>query len=219
MPEQWSKLLTKSAITREDYAKDPQAVLEVLEFYTDHQKRQLEQTDMTSVSRSTSSGTSSGYSSDSTGPPARFNAGTGLAGASLSKISSPLSDSRPPMMRQDSAPPTLSQDQPNGFSNTALAAARAAELVNGSHAQHTVGRPNLVNGIPQATRPAPRPLLTAQRPAPAPPATLPTGASKLPLSDHTPSSSDLKLRLKAHGPPAEPLKQLGGDKNLPQRKE
>ena len=37
--EQWSKLLTKSAITREDYAKDPQAVLE---FYTDRQKRELE---------------------------------------------------------------------------------------------------------------------------------------------------------------------------------
>jgi len=42
MPEQWSKLLTKSAITKEDYAKDPQAVLEVLEFYTDHQKREIE---------------------------------------------------------------------------------------------------------------------------------------------------------------------------------
>ena len=39
MPEQWTKLLNKSAITREDYAKDPQAVLEVLEFYTDHQKQ------------------------------------------------------------------------------------------------------------------------------------------------------------------------------------
>ena len=42
MPEQWSKLLTNSAITREDYAKDPQAVLDVLEFYTDHQKREME---------------------------------------------------------------------------------------------------------------------------------------------------------------------------------
>ena len=42
MPEQWSKLLTKSAITKEDYAKDPQAVLEVLEFYTNHQKREIE---------------------------------------------------------------------------------------------------------------------------------------------------------------------------------
>ena len=30
MPDQWSKLLTKSAITREDYQRDPQAVLDVL---------------------------------------------------------------------------------------------------------------------------------------------------------------------------------------------
>jgi serine/threonine-protein kinase CLA4 len=49
MPEQWSKLLTKSAITREDYAKDPQAVLDVLEFYTDHQKREMEESMGTSL--------------------------------------------------------------------------------------------------------------------------------------------------------------------------
>ncbi|KAF8638148.1 hypothetical protein AX14_010224 [Amanita brunnescens Koide BX004] len=42
MPDQWAKLLTKSNITKEDYARDPQAVLDVLEFYTDHQKRELE---------------------------------------------------------------------------------------------------------------------------------------------------------------------------------
>ena len=34
------RLLTQSAITKEDYAKNPQAVLDVLEFYTDiHNKR------------------------------------------------------------------------------------------------------------------------------------------------------------------------------------
>ena len=33
MLEQWNKFLTKSAITRKDYAKDPQAVLDMLEFY------------------------------------------------------------------------------------------------------------------------------------------------------------------------------------------
>jgi protein-serine/threonine kinase len=221
MPEQWSKLLTKSAITREDYAKDPQAVLEVLEFYTDHQKRQLEQTDVASVTRSLSTGTASSatgtllssYSGDSTGPPARFNAGTGLAGASIGKISSPLSENRPPMMRQDSAPPSLNQEQQNGYSNTALAAARAAELVNGSHAG---ARPAVNNGLPQASRPAPRPLLTAQRPAPAPPQ---AGASKPPLPEHTPLSSDLKLRSKAQGPPSETGKQAGGDRVIPQRKE
>jgi len=43
MPEQWSKLLTQSAITREDYQRNPQAVLDVLEFYTDHQKREMEE--------------------------------------------------------------------------------------------------------------------------------------------------------------------------------
>ncbi|PWN87029.1 Pkinase-domain-containing protein [Acaromyces ingoldii] len=40
LPEQWTKLLTTSAITKEDYAKNPQAVLDVLEFYTDIQKRE-----------------------------------------------------------------------------------------------------------------------------------------------------------------------------------
>ncbi|KAH7050744.1 kinase-like domain-containing protein [Linnemannia elongata] len=39
LPETWTKLLTGSAITKEDYANNPQAVLEVLEFYTDQTKR------------------------------------------------------------------------------------------------------------------------------------------------------------------------------------
>ncbi|KAK3845966.1 MAG: kinase-like domain-containing protein [Linnemannia gamsii] len=39
LPETWTKLLTGSAITKEDYANNPQAVLEVLEFYTDETKR------------------------------------------------------------------------------------------------------------------------------------------------------------------------------------
>jgi hypothetical protein len=137
MPEQWSKLLTKSAITREDYARDPQAVLDVLEFYTDHQKREMEE--MAAMSRGSSGTSGSGsslppFSSDSSVPPARFNAGTGLGG--LSKISSPLADSsRPPMKRQDSAPSSvLNGGDSSNLPPTAVAAARAAELVNGSHA-------------------------------------------------------------------------------------
>ncbi|KNZ49591.1 STE/STE20/PAKA protein kinase [Puccinia sorghi] len=43
LPEQWTRLLTSSAITKEDYAKNPQAVLDVLEFYTDIQKREQEE--------------------------------------------------------------------------------------------------------------------------------------------------------------------------------
>ncbi|RKP08864.1 kinase-like domain-containing protein [Thamnocephalis sphaerospora] len=39
LPEQWSKLLSASAITKEDYTKNPQAVLDVLEFYTEQRQR------------------------------------------------------------------------------------------------------------------------------------------------------------------------------------
>ena len=51
MPDQWSKLLTQSAITREDYQRNPQAVLDVLEFYTDHQKREMEEMGLSPVTR------------------------------------------------------------------------------------------------------------------------------------------------------------------------
>ncbi|CAE6467723.1 unnamed protein product [Rhizoctonia solani] len=77
LPEQWTKLLTSSAITREDYAKDPQAVLEVLEFYTDRQKRENEEMSGIPASRM---GPNMGSEGSSSGPP-RFQAGTGLAGA------------------------------------------------------------------------------------------------------------------------------------------
>ncbi|KAF8963248.1 kinase-like domain-containing protein [Flammula alnicola] len=174
MPEQWSKLLTKSAITREDYAKDPQAVLDVLEFYTDHQKRELE--DM------------------SLGAPARFGAGTGFGGANK------IENGRPNLMkRQDTAPPGLGGDS----DNLPSAAARAAELVNGSHvasAISTVQGPRGPLPIPTASRAAPpRPIISATRPAPPTPggpSTLPSGKPEL-----TPLAADLRARTKAQGPP------------------
>lgn len=55
MPEQWSKLLTQSAITREDYQRNPQAVLDVLEFYTDHQKREMEEMGLSPATRTATS--------------------------------------------------------------------------------------------------------------------------------------------------------------------
>lgn len=42
LPETWSKLLNASAITKEDYAKNPQAVIEVLEFYSEQKKEEAE---------------------------------------------------------------------------------------------------------------------------------------------------------------------------------
>ncbi|KAJ9082313.1 Protein kinase, variant 3 [Entomophthora muscae] len=38
LPDEWAKLLSNSAITKEDYTKNPQAVLDVLEFYTEQNK-------------------------------------------------------------------------------------------------------------------------------------------------------------------------------------
>lgn len=43
LPDQWTKLLKGSAITPEDAAKNPQAVLDVLEFYTEQTKREQEE--------------------------------------------------------------------------------------------------------------------------------------------------------------------------------
>jgi len=173
MPEQWSKLLTKSAITKEDYAKDPQAVLEVLEFYTDHQKREIE--DM------------------SLGAPARFGAGTGFGGATK------IDNGRPMIKRQETSPPGLGGDS----DNLPSAAARAAEIVKESHvasAISTVQGPRAlpIPTLPQASRAAPpRPLISATRPAPPTP-----GSATLPSkNDLTPLAADLRARTKAQGPP------------------
>ncbi|KAH8101267.1 Pkinase-domain-containing protein [Cristinia sonorae] len=217
LPDAWSKLLTKSAITREDYQRDPQAVLDVLEFYTDHQKRELEEfggypggSNNLSVRSAGGPSTLSPY--DNASAP-RFNAGTGLGGASgMNKTSL----DRPPLGRQDSAPAGLNGDVSSGPNGTPLsssaALARAAELVSGSQAQHhanTISAASQSNGAPrtpiggslQPSRPAPpRPLLTANRPAPpAPQGALP----KPPLPEHTPSSADLLARARAQGPPTE----------------
>ncbi|KAL9103002.1 MAG: hypothetical protein Q9163_001922 [Psora crenata] len=40
LPQEWERLLTASAITKEDYQNHPEAVIEVLEFYADITKRQ-----------------------------------------------------------------------------------------------------------------------------------------------------------------------------------
>ncbi|KAG5437300.1 hypothetical protein PCANB_001093 [Pneumocystis canis] len=43
LPEEWMRLLTASAITKEDYAKNPEAVIEVLQFYSDTQLREKDE--------------------------------------------------------------------------------------------------------------------------------------------------------------------------------
>ena len=176
-------------------------MLDVLEFYTERQRHEMEDMDFSPAGMSRS-GSSANTLSPYNEPPSapRFNAGTGLAGSVKPGPIQALGSDRPGLSRQDSAPSGL-----NGKSSTAIAAARAAEIVNGAHAQHanTIGTGAqsrtplpLSPGALQATRPAPpapqRPLLTAQRPAPQ--------APKPGIPDHTPSSHDLRARAKAHGP-------------------
>ncbi|KAJ7456298.1 STE/STE20/PAKA protein kinase [Mycena galericulata] len=174
MPDQWSKLLTKSAITREDYAKDPQAVLDVLEFYTDHQKRELER-----------------EREMDTGAPARFNAGTGLGGmGKLGASTSSLVD-RPAAKRQESAPPGL--DAPGGGStlsnsnSSAFSAAQQQQPLQSS-------RPAPPRPLLTGTRPAPTPPSSVPAKS--------AGASAGP--GDLPSSADLRARQKAQGPPVGP---------------
>ncbi|KAG9119693.1 Protein kinase, partial [Ceratobasidium sp. 392] len=73
LPNHWAKQLSSSVITREDYAKNPQASIEVLEFYTDHQKRENEE--MAGIRQPRiDSGDKSSVG------PSRFKVGTGFAG-------------------------------------------------------------------------------------------------------------------------------------------
>ncbi|KAF9447646.1 Pkinase-domain-containing protein [Macrolepiota fuliginosa MF-IS2] len=203
LPEQWHKLLTNSAITQEDYAKNPQAVLDVLEFYTDHQKREM----------------------DELGAPARFNAGTGLGGLSGSSnkpIVSSIVD-RPGIKRQDTAPPGLASVETDNLPSAARA---AADHVNGSHAAAiqsastrsalpmtspssagssvTASTPSSAGiggspAVPQASRAAPaKPLISATRQAPPAP-----GSAGAGQKDVTPSPDVLRARTKAQGPPGQ----------------
>ena len=76
LPEQWTKLLTTSAITKEDYVKNPQAVLDVLEFYTDIQKREKDDFGLGTPTMNLKPGTVAASAGN-----ARFGAGTGYAGS------------------------------------------------------------------------------------------------------------------------------------------
>ncbi|PWZ01504.1 putative Cla4-p21-activated kinase [Testicularia cyperi] len=94
LPEQWSKLLTTSAITREDYEKNPQAVLDVLEFYTDIQKRERDDFGLGTPTMNLQSGRKPSEMAGATSAP-RFNAGTGYAGSANADTSSSLSKQAP----------------------------------------------------------------------------------------------------------------------------
>src|SRR5271170_5674973 len=49
LPDEWARLLNASAITKEDYARNPQAVIEVLEFYSKETARAGEMQQMQQI--------------------------------------------------------------------------------------------------------------------------------------------------------------------------
>ena len=100
LPEQWTKLLTTSAITKEDYVKNPQAVLDVLEFYTDIQKRERDDFGLGTPTMNLKPGAVSASASG-----ARFG-GTGYAGSQQAQQQQPQQQS-----------PYQQQQQQGGYSS------------------------------------------------------------------------------------------------------
>lgn len=154
LPDQWTRLLTSSAITKEDYAKNPQAVLDVLEFYTDIQKRER---DDYGLGEPTSKTTGESRSASGATQPARFGAGTGLAGQrseSLGMAGAPRS--YPPTLATTTVTQPLRPSAPVVPAGFRPAPRLDASMLS-SRAQSPAGRPSL------------RPNLLPGRLAPAPP--------------------------------------------------
>ncbi|KAF8305573.1 Pkinase-domain-containing protein [Clavulina sp. PMI_390] len=143
LPEQWTRLLTSSSITREDYAKNPQAVLEVLEFYTDHQKREYEEygTIPAQMGSAAPPLRSEGSSSSLPTVPsaARFNAGTGLAGANIRNDAS--SPAKPPLPTTPQPAPAAQPTKPLKQKQPAMTAQEAVEAPTEPAAEPAPGGP------------------------------------------------------------------------------
>ncbi|KAH8434687.1 serine/threonine protein kinase CLA4 [Aspergillus melleus] len=104
LPPEWEKLLTASAITKEDYKKNPQAVIEVLEFYSDIKMREQDPQYYGGMVSSSSSNQSKPYSNSSVGssiapprppPPApsqRLDSGPSSRASPLQSHGKPESD-------------------------------------------------------------------------------------------------------------------------------
>ncbi|BGP43305.1 Protein kinase [Rhodotorula kratochvilovae] len=191
LPDQWTRLLTSSAITKEDYAKNPQAVLDVLEFYTDIQKRERDEyglgatsMGMTDVGSALPPPEHIVAVSASAGP-ARFGAGTGFAGQ---KDRTPAAPARsgfgsPPLVPGVSSPSLSTQSAftpptaPTSASNPRVnpsgpasrpappppAAPRPPAFSTPLRPPHTAHEPSLAPG-----RAAPRPPVSSGSASPAP---------------------------------------------------
>ncbi|GHJ85730.1 hypothetical protein NliqN6_2132 [Naganishia liquefaciens] len=167
LPDQWTKLLTQSHITKEDQARNPQAVLDVLEFYTDIQKREYDNFGVPvgpARNNSPLPGGTPGKAqmTDSVSrlatPPARFEAGLGLAGQ--------LSAEKPPSLpRSDTAPPGTQVYHPVATRQEPRYALAAPGM---HHAPPPRRQGEQQAALPRHISEQPRPI-AAERRAPAPP--------------------------------------------------
>ena len=134
LPESWSKLLSASAITHEDYAKNPQAVIEVLEFYSDikdkeekqeKQEREREQRENERLQRLNN-------------PIPRNNSSSSNLNSLASNLQEWTKTPRnptPPSLNHSASSPSLRQQQPQQQQIAPLREAPQRPPVNG-------GRPN-----------------------------------------------------------------------------
>lgn len=185
LPEQWTRLLTSSAITKEDYARNPQAVLDVLEFYTENQKRG----DWSATASATmpdyignlkpSSSTPSNISSVPTAT--RFGAGTGYAGSQASSSgtsqlmarsgSNPSSSSSQPSMPQlhqpssmpsgPTTPSAMARRSPDDYFPAASRSASGSSLTAPDHNGTRLPQHAAQNASSAITRVAPAPPSSA----------------------------------------------------------
>jgi len=196
LPEQWTRLLTSSAITKEDYAKNPQAVLDVLEFYTDIQKRERDDYGMgtTGMGMTEVGSTLSSATGNKANPPARFGAGTGFAGRRDDAPDSSLPSRPPPPHSQPSqsslynspSPPTTSSLNP---STMPPRPPPSAPISSSNFTSSNYIPPTSISSPsnPSAPRSAPnRPHLVPGRAAP------PAPSSSGPPREGLPSSNGLK---------------------------
>ncbi|KAJ9478828.1 Serine/threonine-protein kinase CLA4 [Pseudozyma hubeiensis] len=146
LPEQWSKLLTTSAITREDYEKNPQAVLDVLEFYTDIQKRERDDFGLGTPTMNVQAGRKPNEVAGASSAP-RFKAGTGFAGSAGAESSSSLSKDAP-QYSAASKPPS------DAFRSSSAAAASSSGASSLRPAQPAMTRRPSDDGRQGASSPA-----------------------------------------------------------------
>lgn len=129
LPEQWSKLLTTSAITREDYEKNPQAVLDVLEFYTDIQKRERDDFGLGAPTMNLQAGRKPNDAPGASSAAPRFKAGTGFAGSAGADSASNLSKDAPHYPGTAPKPPSDAfRTSPAANSSSALRPAQPASM-------------------------------------------------------------------------------------------